>query len=227
MVLDRSSHLKGARTRRSSCGGGTSGSFSNGPGHSVVIAPRFNATESGLRLLSSASRSNYTYPSRSAASGRILATAIGPVSQQESDRQGLYLHVVSIAEATIDALALELSEQALARHDEVVRRLLTEKEIASSASWEARRRSFRRHHGLNLRQCDAHEEVMATTEVRNAIAHGLGRLTARQVTSGETLSNLRRISVDVVDGRVRLVADDVANAVAYCRRFISAVDALV
>jgi hypothetical protein len=189
--------------------------------------PRFDATESGLRLLGAALRSNAVVPPRSRRPGRIVATAFGPIAKNETDRRGLYLYVVSIAEATIDALALELTQRSLCDIDEVVRRLILEKEIAGSASWEARRRSFRRHHGVDLRRCDAYYEVHAATDVRNAIAHGLGRLTARQIASQETYKNLARISIDVVDGQVRLHPRHVAEVVGYCRRFVHDVDARV
>lgn len=191
------------------------------------MTPRFDATESGLRLLGAALRTNATVPLRSRVAGRITATAFGPVSKEQTDRQGLYLRVVSIAEATIDALALELTRRDLPTMGEVVRRLVLEKEIASSSSWDARRRSFRRHHGVDLHKCDAHHEVRAATEVRNAIAHGLGRLTARQTASQETYKNLARIAVDVVDGHVRLQPNHVAEAVEYCRRFVHDVDSRV
>lgn len=191
------------------------------------MTPRFNATESGLRLLAAALRSNAALPPRSRIPGRITATAFGPVTKEETDRQGLYLRVVSIAEATVDALALELTRRDVAQIDEVVRRLILEKELAGSASWDARRRAYRRHHGVDLRKCDAHSEVLAATDVRNAIAHGLGRLTARQTASQETYKNLALISVDVVNGRVRLQPKHVAEAAGYCRRLITDVDALV
>jgi hypothetical protein len=191
------------------------------------VTPRFNATESGLRLLGATLRSNATLPPRSRPPGRITATAFGPITEEETDRQGLYLRVVSIAEATVDALALELTRRAVTHIDELIRRLILEKEIAGSASWDARRRAYRHHHGLDLRKCDAHAEVLAATDVRNAIAHGLGRLTARQTASQETYKNLALISVDVVDRRVRLQSTHVAEAVGYCRRLINDVDARV
>lgn len=192
-----------------------------------MTLPRHSATESGLRLLGAAFRANLALPPPSRLPGRITATAFGPVTKEETDRQGLYLRVVSIAEATVDALALELTRGALTMVDEVIRRLVLEKEIAGSASWEARRRAFRRHHGVDLRKCDAHNEVLASTEVRNAIAHGLGRLTARQTASQETYRSLARISVDIVDGQVRLQPTHVAEAVAFCRQFLRDLDARV
>ena len=192
-----------------------------------MTAPRFDATESGLRLLGAALRANSALRQRSLVPGRITATAFGPVTSEETDRQGLYLRVVSITEATVDALGLELSRRAIPNIGEVVRRLILEKEIAGSASWDARRRSFRRHHGIDLRKCDAHREVLAATDVRNAIAHGLGRLTARQTASQETYKNLARIAVDVVDGRVRLQRRHISEAVVYCRRFVTDIDARV
>lgn len=192
-----------------------------------MTAPRFDATESGLRLLGAALRAHSALRQRSLVPGRITATAFGPVTSEETDRQGLYLRVVSIGEATIDALGLELSRRGIPNISEVVRRLILEKEIAGSASWDARRRSFRRHHGIDLRKCDAHPEVLAATDVRNAIAHGLGRLTARQTASRETYKNLARIAVDVVDGRVRLEHRHISEAVGYCRRFVTDIDARV
>lgn len=189
-----------------------------------MTAPRFIATETGLRLLSDALRWNRTAASALRHPARIAGTALGPVAREQTQRQGLYLRVVSISEATIDALALELTQSGLKYVDEVVRRLVLEKEIAGTASWDSRRRSFKRHHNVDLRKCDAHKELLAATEARNAIAHGLGKLTARQAASNETLKDLSSISIDVVDGYIRLRPTHVAEAIGFSRRFIIDVD---
>ncbi|WP_457226607.1 hypothetical protein [Mycobacteroides abscessus] len=53
------------------------------------------------------------------------------------------------------------------------------------------------------------KQWMGFVDARNAWAHGLGRLTPRQVKSQETLSNLKAAGLSVLTSRVVGNADDV------------------
>lgn len=157
--------------------------------------------------------------------GRINTTSLGVVSPEDMAVQGLYLRAVSVVEATLDALALELTKVALKRVDAVISNLILEKEIAGSSSWEARRRMFRRHHGIDLRSCVSWREIEAAVDVRNAIAHGLGKLTARQLASREVFARLAHLGIDVVDNRVHVERSAITDLIRFCGEFIEDVDA--
>lgn len=186
---------------------------------------RHRSTEAGLRLLGGTLR-NYRGSIKKEVflPGRIHETELGSTHPRELLAQSTFLRLVSVAEATVDSLGTELTNQTIAAADRTVRMLALEKELATSSSWRMRRRSFRRHHGIDLQKCRDYKRLEGAMEVRNAIAHGLGRLTTRQVTSKETLGYLRRIEVDVVNGFVRLQSSHVEACASYCGSFLKAID---
>lgn len=184
----------------------------------------YAATESGLRLLAATVRNHRRNQLVRRSVGRITVTSLGPTSDSVMNVQIGYLRLVSVVEATVDALAMELTWGSLTNVDEAIRALVLEKEIAGSASWDSRRRSFKRHHDLDLRKCDRHDDVLAATDVRNSIAHALGRLTARQAASQDTVKRMRSIGVDVIDGWVVVKPDDIARCFDDGRAFLLDLD---
>ena len=164
-------------------------------------------------------------PSSRLAAGRIHSTSLGSNDPYVVSLQSSFLRLVSITEATVDALGVELTKSRVAQVDDVLRLLMLEKELAGSSSWEARRRSFKRHHAVDLRKCAEHPRVEAAAEVRNAIAHGLGRLTTRQVLAVELPAQLARINISVVNGFVDLRQTHVADCAAYTAEFLRSLDA--
>lgn len=66
---------------------------------------------------------------------------------------------------------------------------------------------------------------MGYVEVRNAIQHGLGRLTAQQLDRREqTLSRIAASGVDLNGDRVTVTDDDVDRCYRTCRRFVHHAD---
>ena len=194
----------------------------------MPVEPRFLSTELGLKLLRSSLRpflagSMLATPFR----GRVRETSQGSAVPRELALQSGFLRLVSITEATVDLLAAELTEKSLSDVDEVLRLLMLEKELAASSSWESRRRAFKRHHGVDLRKCNEHKKVEGAVEVRNAIAHGLGRLTTRQAISQETTKRLKAIDVSETHGYVQLNAEDLKQCASYSADFLRSVDAEV
>ena len=187
---------------------------------------RFVATETGIRLLRSTYRSF-------AASGSTGVRRVGRISQTvlgSSDPRDLVVHsgflrLVSITEAAVDALAVELTAQSVPQIDEVVRRLMLEKELSATGTWRARRSAYKRHHNIDLGKCAEFKRLEGAIEVRNAIAHGLGKLTTRQVHSRETAPKLGQINVNVVNGFVALGPNHVEECASYCREFLLSLDA--
>jgi hypothetical protein len=105
-----------------------------------------------------------------------------------------------------------------------VRRLMLEKELAATSSWSARHKAFKRHHGVDLRRCAEHHRLEGAVEVRNAIAHGLGRLTTRQLMSSETVKHLSKVDVPIRNGYVALERHHLEDCGDYTRAYLVSVD---
>jgi hypothetical protein len=189
---------------------------------------RFASTEAGLHLLQGNLR-HFLRGIRAAnvLPGRIHYTTLGSNDPRDLALQATFLRLVSVAEATVDTLAVELTARTVPPLDEVLRLLVLEKELAGSSSWEARRRSYKRHHGVDLQKCRDYALIEGAIEVRNSVAHGLGRLTTRQILSTETARKLARISVIVVNDFVRLETQNIKECADYCATFLRSLDASV
>lgn len=186
---------------------------------------RFRSTESGLRLLQATLRTYFSGTRLSTLSfGRIQQTAFGSSNVRELALQSAFLRLVSVAEATIDSLGDELTARDLGDVDETIRLLVLEKELATSSSWNNRRRAYQRHHGVDLRKCDGHDKLEGAIQVRNAIAHGLGHLTTRQILGGETAKHLARIDIESINGYLKITPDHVRDCGLYGSRFLRSVD---
>lgn len=185
---------------------------------------RFVSTEAGLRLLQATLRSYLTKGQVSRFRGRIQQTSLGSSDPRALALQSGFLRLISVVEASVDSLGGELTSRSVSNVDEVLRLLILEKELAATSTWNSRRRSFKRHHGVDLRKCAEHDRLEGGVEVRNAIAHGLGRLTTRQVLSAETLKHLARVNVTVVNGYVDLCPIHLTECASYCSNFLRSLD---
>jgi len=194
----------------------------------VEARPRYVSTEAGLRLLRATLR-NYIWEARLSVlpRGRIQQTFLGTSDPRDLAVQAGFLRLVSVVEASVDSLAVELTEGNVPRVDEVLRLLMLEKEIVASANWESRRRVFKRHHRVDLRKCPRYSYLEGAIEVRNAIAHRLGRLTTRQAMSVETTHRLRIANVIVVNERVDLTSEHLTECANCSSEFLRSLDALV
>jgi len=141
--------------------------------------------------------------------------------------QATFLRLVSVTEATVDALGTELTNRDLRSIDAVIRLLILEKELAAASNWPSRRKSFKRHHKVDLQKCAEHGRLEGAIEVRNAIAHGLGSLTTRQLHSVETPKALAKVNVTVADGFVDLRAVHVHDCHSYLSAFLRSLDSMV
>ena len=186
---------------------------------------RFVSIEAGLRLLRSTVRT-YLAGTRFLviSIGRIEHTSLGSSDARNLALQSGFLRLVSIAEASVDSLGAELTSRSVPRVSEVVRLLMLEKELAASSTWDSRRRSYKRHHGIDLQKCAEYGRLEGAIEVRNAIAHGLGRLTPRQALSAETFKHLARIRVPVSNGFVELQSTHITECAQYCTDFLRSLD---
>ncbi|GIJ19388.1 hypothetical protein [Micromonospora lutea] len=122
-----------------------------------------------------------------------------------ADRAACWLRMVSIVEIYTEALLTHLAGEAPGR---------------APGGWSDVIGLLRRRHNIDVADLSAWESLEACFLVRNAVAHGLGRFTAKQLER-ETPRKMRVIGVPVRDGMVVITATSLAHCFETCREFIT------
>ena len=143
----------------------------------------------------------------------------------ELRRQSLLLRLVSIAEAYVDSLFMELMGEQLANPGKLLSRAVAEVEAAATSNWSERIRLFRTLHDLSVTDCVAWPRVDAAIDARNSAAHGLGALTARLRKKRNLPQRLRAIEATVGGGRVHLSDASIRITSEACRDLVLELDA--
>lgn len=157
--------------------------------------------------------------------GRVLtnATALGAYDSAEATKQACFFRMISVVEAYLDTLSAALfRERAPTSHD-LVRRLIAAAELRASATWDERKTAFANYHGVSLGQLARWSELDCGIEVRNAIAHGLGKLTPRQRTK-RVRTKIGQIGVRLSDGAVVVTDASLQRCRDACVEFIRSLD---
>lgn len=128
-------------------------------------------------------------------SGRSFAT-FGAYSFDQVRYQSEYLRLVSIVEAYIDTCGGQQFDLRNRGRDDFVRNLTAEVNETSLKGWDERKAAFKKYHGVTLGERAYWSDIDAAREVRNSIAHGLGRLTPRQQNS-VTKRKMRGVGVSL------------------------------
>lgn len=134
----------------------------------------------------------------------IVEGRLRPVLGVQHFRQQNLLAMVTITEAFLDAIHLLLMEHLLDPRTLRRRQILNELSIAGTRTWEERCRYFLDLHGVNLRAAAGWQDLRAAQETRNSIAHGLGRLTAQQLSNRKAVGRLASLGVNLNDGRIHI-----------------------
>ncbi|MFC5831202.1 hypothetical protein [Nonomuraea insulae] len=170
--------------------------------------------------LTAITRTSHKAPKRIRTSYSTLGTLEPEILQAEAT----IFRYVSITEAYIDALSSELMSNAMPYSNPLVKILIEEYEIQTTSNWERRHEKFSKIHSIRLKECSEWNKVNAAIEVRNTIAHGLGRLTPLQQKKANIASALSAIGVSIDAGRVRLTLATARTVRDACRAFIRSVD---
>jgi hypothetical protein len=146
--------------------------------------------------------------------GRILtsSTALGSYDSESASKQGCFFRMISIVEAYVDIITSSLFRERIDATDDLVQRLVINAELRASTTWYDRKNALSQYHQIKVGEFTRWYELDAGIEVRNAIAHGLGRLTRRQ-RQAQTESKVSQIGVSVRDGSI--VID--AHSLKRCR----------
>lgn len=131
--------------------------------------------------------------------------------------------MVAIAEGYVDNVSRTLFTDVTVGQTGLFKRLVAEAESHAYDSWRERKDVFSRYHRIPLSECAKWSDIDAAIEIRNSVAHGLGRLTERQRTSS-TISTLSRIGVHVVDDRLIVTTPVAGRCYQSAREFISSLD---
>ena len=187
--------------------------------------PRHAVSEDALLLLINAERSlnlslNHRLPTGRVGQGRLSG------SQQLEEQYGLF-RLVSVTEAFLDAISIEVVGREVDHSIKEQALIFGEWEISSTSSWAKREDAFESFLSFRLKSCGGYRQVKAAVHVRNAIAHGLGRITARQRTTRTLASEVALIGVSVGGGQMLLGANTFSITSAACAELIRDVDVRV
>ncbi|WP_346125519.1 hypothetical protein [Micromonospora coerulea] len=126
-----------------------------------------------------------------------------------ADRAACWLRLVSIVEIYAETLLRRLSGEVPSR---------------PPGGWNDVAQGLKRRHNIDVTAVEGSARLEACIIVRNAVAHGLGRFTAKQVEK-ELPRKMRLIDVPVRDGAVVITSDALAGCAETCRVFVTALDA--
>lgn len=111
---------------------------------------------------------------------RPSSSTLGAYDFEQVRNQSEYLRLVSIVEAYIDACSSQQFDLRAGGRDMFLQNLARQAQELTTKGWEERKATFKLYHGISLGSCARWKEIDAAREVRNGIAHGLGKLTTRQ-----------------------------------------------
>jgi hypothetical protein len=103
----------------------------------------------------------------------------------------------------------------------------TRAETQAEGAWKEHIAAWKKWHGLNLREAPGFAALMAFVEARNAIMHGLGQLTKRQMRRDggrEVISKLSSVGIPVIARRLSIDDPVVDNCADTVRSYIHWLD---
>lgn len=160
--------------------------------------------------------------------GRLQALPDAATSAQVR-RQAVLLRTVSIVEAFMtDGLVRRVEPHAPPPRTSILEDIYTRAEDAAIASWPKLHSHYGSWLGIKITQtvCPSWRRIGAMTNVRNAIAHGMGELTRRMAR--KDLTQLRHdfatIDVAIAESAVCLSELSLRSSATTAREFIEWVD---
>lgn len=139
-------------------------------------------TEEARKLIF-ATRSDFARVTPTPLVGRGGGFGVSHLGRYDFDqvwKQSAYLRLISIVEAFLDTCSGQQFDIRTSGTDAFIRELANDARDTSLRGWRERQAAFKKYHGVTLGTCSGWRDIDAAREVRNSIAHGLGRLTSRQ-----------------------------------------------
>ncbi|MEV4123166.1 hypothetical protein [Micromonospora sp. NPDC049645] len=133
--------------------------------------------------------------------------------------------MLSITEAfTADLLAREADRAVALSQNTAATRIAEEAVIRATSGWQDQKKAYKDWLGVT----EDWNPVERLAEARNAVAHGLGKLTKRQLRNEQSVkAKLQAVGISLNNGRIVLSDANLAAATSACRGFIERVDRAV
>ncbi|MER7367499.1 hypothetical protein [Nonomuraea wenchangensis] len=139
--------------------------------------------------------------------------------------QATLVRLLSITEAfASEMLAREIESAVVGARNATATVLADEAVIRATSGWQDQKKAYKDWLGI-VSDWKAVEQL---AEARNAVAHGLGRLTKRQMRNGQSVrAKLQAAGISLHGNLVVLSDENLAEAAASCRVFIEKLDMAV
>jgi len=154
---------------------------------------------------------------------RLRATTDGDPLQDR--RQATLVRLLSITESfAADLLSREIDKAANEANNASISRIAEDAVNQAIGTWAGQKKSYKEWLGIS----ESWTKVEQLAEARNAVAHGLGKLTRRQLKNESgTTSQLRAVGIAVNNQAILLTEDNLQSAALICRDFIERIDLAV
>lgn len=189
----------------------------------AFAVPRFALTEAALRLIQQA-RTTFADAMPSPTWRRISLEPFGTSTPSEWRQPAAFVRLLTICESYVDALSMELFSLNVDLSVAALSRMVEDIEVTSTGNWQARNAVFGLHHGVALSSCARWNDLQTAAQVRNCLAHGLGKLTPRQRRNSKLPVEVAILGVTVGSGRMHLGRDSVPRLAIICHQFVMDVD---
>jgi hypothetical protein len=157
--------------------------------------------------------------------GRLRGTA-GVVTSEPS-RYLVLPHLVAIAEEFSRWLLLTKTQSHVPRDRPVLEQLWVKVENQAEGRWEDHLNAWKDWHQLALASEPIYQDLQPFIQARNAIMHGLGHLTRKQVRGNQETAVrglLKSVKIEVVGTALVVSAAAVSRCADACKRFVTELD---
>lgn len=139
--------------------------------------------------------------------------------------QATLVRLLSITEAfASDLLSREVDHAVAIASNTTATKVADEAVIRGTSTWQDQKKSYKDWLGVE----EDWKAVERLAEARNAVAHGLGRLTRRQLRNEQSVkAKLKAAGIIVNNNKIVLSDDNLAEAASACRDFIERLDIAV
>lgn len=192
----------------------------------AAFHPKVALSESALHMFRDVEAELLYFPR--AGGTRIARTSAGPIDPHTIRREATYLRFLSICEAYTDTVMIETLEARVPRPAvKEVLLMMEELEISASRGWPNRNAAFKKYYDVALSDYPGWASLRAAADVRNVIAHGLGRLTASQRSRADLSKKLAEIDVAIGGGRVHLTNASLSTLRDTCIGYVKYLDSAI
>ncbi len=149
-----------------------------------------------------------------------------PVPAPENIHHLTLPHIAAVAEEFARATLLEASEPLVPRTHKILE-LLWQRAESQAEQWDGVANAWSQWHGITVKQEPRYKTLEGVIAARNAIVHGLGRLTRKQTRSDGGASvrdTLARVGITTAGTRLVVSDDSVRQCVQAARAFIEWLD---